>query len=320
MQQDVSRDELKQAVHAAAHWYATLQSPSVSSSQQRAWQVWLGQAKSHQLAWQQVEFVQASMSRLPPEIALPALKNTALSRRDLMRRLAMVAVAAPLGVATWRQTPWQEWQANYTTNTGDIANYILSDGSHLALNTASAVDVVYNEDTRLITLYKGEVLIQTAPDAHSPHRPFVVATPNGRVLALGTRFTVRVDAQQSRVTVLEKAVRIHPLHSANSQNLSQGQELRFTSTQMSTPTHAAVSADGWLHGHLTVVDMPLHELLAELSRYRPGLLHCSNDIAELKISGAFPLRDTDRAIAAITLAFPVQARRFSPYWVRLSAA
>ena len=66
-----------------------------------------------------------------------------------------------------------------------------------------------------------------------------------------------------------------------------------------------------------VVDMPLRALLAELGRYRRGLLACSDAVAGLRVSGTFPLADTDRALSVITEAFPLRQRRLTDYWVTL---
>ncbi|MBD3649871.1 MAG: iron dicitrate transport regulator FecR, partial [Alcanivorax sp.] len=79
----------------------------------------------------------------------------------------------------------------------------------------------------------------------------------------------------------------------------------------------AAGAASWAGGKLMVVDMPLRELLAELGRYRRGHLACSDAVAGLRVSGTFPLTDTDRALGVITEAFPLRQRRLTDYWVTL---
>lgn len=321
----VSSDQLKTAVRQAARWYATLQSPTASDADQRAWREWLQQSPSHRLAWREVEQVQASVAKVPRDIALPTLRGAALSRRELLRNLGMVTVAVPTGLVVWRFTPWFEGrgfegQAQYSTATGEQQQLTLGDGGTLVLNTATAVDVRYTATTRLVTLHSGEILIQTAPDKHTPSRPFVVETPQGRVQALGTRFTVRLDDNRTTVTVLDKAVRISPASGGESREIGTDQQLSFTARALGPTLNAEPMASSWLQGSLMVVDMPLKTLLAELARYRKGMLSCSDDIADLKISGAFPLADTDRALAAIARAFPLREIRLTRYWVRLAPA
>lgn len=311
--------ELRNAIRDAARWYAVLQSPDVSHADQRAWQHWLTEASSHRLAWQEVERVQASLTRVPGQVAAPALRGAALTRRELLNRLGMIAVAAPLGLLAWRLAPWEQWQAQYATATGEQQSLILADGSQLVLNTATSADADFTPRQRRITLYQGEILIQTAPDPQLPARPFLVDTPQGRIQALGTRFTVRSEGDETRVAVLEKTVRVFTGNGNNRRDIHHGEQLRFTRDHLGQTTPAHSSTGSWASGNLMVVDMPLGELVKELARYRSGHLACSKAIAGIKVSGTFPLADTDRALALISQTFPVRQRRLTPYWVKLVA-
>ncbi|MGH8485657.1 MAG: iron dicitrate transport regulator FecR, partial [Pseudomonas sp.] len=68
------------------------------------------------------------------------------------------------------------------------------------------------------------------------------------------------------------------------------------------------------------IDRPLADVLADLSRYRSGVLRCDPRIAGLKVSGAFPIDDTDRALAALESGLSLRITRYSRYWVNVSAA
>lgn len=61
--------------------------------------------------------------------------------------------------------------------------------------------------------------------------------------------------------------------------------------------------------------MRLDQLLAELGRYRHGVLHCDVSIAGLRITGVYSLRDTDRSLANLALSLPVQLVYRTRYWV-----
>ncbi|WP_348775366.1 FecR domain-containing protein [Pseudomonas sp. PS01298] len=76
----------------------------------------------------------------------------------------------------------------------------LDDGSQLALNADTASDIRSDSKQRSIQLYRGEMLVNTAQDP--TQRPFIVQTGEGRVRALGTRFSVRHLIEQTRVGVL----------------------------------------------------------------------------------------------------------------------
>lgn len=84
----------------------------------------------------------------------------------------------------------------------------LDDGSQLALNADTALDIRFDSKQRLIQVYRGEMLVNTTQD--STQRPFIVQTGEGRVRALGTRFSVRQLTEQTRVGVLQAAVEVNP--------------------------------------------------------------------------------------------------------------
>lgn len=311
--QDIG-ETLKDAIRDAARWYAVLNAPDVTPADQRGWRQWLADAPEHRLAWREVERVRDSLERVPGRLAAPALRRATLTRRQVLTRLGMVAVAAPVGALTWQLAPWERWRAQYVTGIGEQRTLVLADGSQLMLNTDTRVDTDYNPRHRLIRLHDGEILVQSAPD---PRRPLLVDTPEGRIQALGTRFTVRRDAGQTRVTVLSDTVRVTSANHPDGRLVQRGEEIRFTASDL-PPTHPApASAASWVTGKLMVVDMPLRELLAELGRYRRGHLACSDAVAGLRVSGTFPLADTDRALSVITEAFPLRQRRLTDYWVTL---
>jgi ferric-dicitrate binding protein FerR (iron transport regulator) len=61
-------------------------------------------------------------------------------------------------------------------------------------------------------------------------------------------------------------------------------------------------------GVLVAGNMRVGEFVAELARYRPGLLRCDPAVADLRVTGVFSLRDTDRALTNLTLSLPLAWR------------
>jgi transmembrane sensor len=70
-------------------------------------------------------------------------------------------------------------------------------------------------------------------------------------------------------------------------------------------------------GALVADEMRLADFLAELGRYRRGVLRCDPALADLRFSGVFPLNDTAAILAMLPQSLPVRVRTFSPYWVHL---
>ncbi|VVN48093.1 Protein FecR [Pseudomonas fluorescens] len=63
--------------------------------------------------------------------------------------------------------------------------------------------------------------------------------------------------------------------------------------------------------------MRLGDFIAEVGRYRQGLLNCAAEVADLRLSGVFRLEDTDKLLAILPQTLPVQLRYRTRWWVTL---
>ncbi|MDO8066668.1 FecR domain-containing protein [Janthinobacterium sp. SUN206] len=304
----LSRKVARQAVE----WYLLEQSGQATPDDLAASAEWRARDPEHARAWNRVQQVSQTAGLLPPDLAVPVLRRP---QRRVAVQVLLALMAAP---AAWLLAR-HEILADYRSGVGERRDISLPDGSTLVLNTDSAVDVAYGPDERRLTLRRGEVLVQTRPD-HAGSRPFIVATCHGRIRALGTRFTVRVDDDGSRVTVLEHAVEITPrAPSATVRTVAAGQQSRFDASHASLPVPAPLQADAWARGMLAAQDMRLDAFTFELSRYRPGLLRVEPQVAGLRLSGAFQLHDTDAVLDSLARMLPVDVLYRSPYWVTIAA-
>ncbi|MDD0844884.1 FecR domain-containing protein [Pseudomonas sp. Gutcm_11s] len=305
----------REAIRTAAQWYARLTAETASEGEQLAWQRWLESDPAHYAAWQRIESVRQQMGQVPGQLAASTLAAAGQSRRRVLLGMALLVSASGVAGLGWRSDTGRRLAADFRTTVGERRSFTLADGSQLLLNTDSAVDALFDEQQRLLVLRGGEVLIETAPDPLG--RPFSVATAHGNVRALGTRFTVRVDDNGSNVAVLAKAVEVSTPGMPTPVRLEAGQQTRFTRAGAQPPqtSHADVAA--WQQGSLIAIDRPLGELIDELARYRSGWLRCDPAIAGVKVSGAFPLDDTDRALDALEKGFPIRVVRRTRYWVSL---
>jgi transmembrane sensor len=209
--------------------------------------------------------------------------------------------------------------ADQRTGTGERRRLRLDDGTQLQLNTATAVDVRYSENLREVRLLQGELQIETARDLLA--RPFVVHTAEGSIRALGTRFVVRREADQTQVSVQEHAVEVRCASVPGSAvRVEAGQQVRLRQDTIEPLQRANPQADAWTRDMLVVNDWRLGEFIHELRRYRPGHLGCDPAVAALRISGAFHLASTDTILENLTSTLPVRIRRFSRFWTSVEPA
>ena len=309
----------------AAEWLTVLMSGEASEEELAAWLRWREADPEHERAWQHIDAVSQRFNGLHRGAAAQALAGTQQQAVNGKRRqlLAWLGVAAGGGLLAAQTGAWdgvRALRADYRTATGERREVVLDDGSVLSLNTGSAVNVRFDDNHRLIELLAGEILVASGHGAGSA-APLVVATREGLVRALGTRFVVRQQDGVSTVEVLESAVEIRPRDSAGAPLLlAAGRGVAFSRHAPDAPHAIDAYADAWSRGQLIVDDVTLGDFLADLARYRPGVIDCAPAVAQLRLSGVFPLADTQRILNMLPNSLPVQVRSRTRYWVTVEPA
>ncbi|MBB4844271.1 transmembrane sensor [Paucibacter oligotrophus] len=303
----------------AADWLSRLAADDASDADRAACERWRQRSPEHARAWARAQALLDKLGSLPPGLAMPALNRPAkVGRRAALAKLAALLLVLPGGWAGWRLAEDHGWAAEHRSAAGEGRELLLADGSRLRLDTATAVDVRYDATQRLLQLRAGQILVETATQT----APFRVATSQGRMQALGTRFGVRIANGRTQLTVLEGMVRIEPLSGAP-QLLKAGEQATFSAQAVGPVSHLDAASTAWTRGMLLADKMPLAVLAAELARYRRGIIHCEPAIAGLPVSGAFPVGDsqaTDRALTMLVSTYPVEAKlRLRGLWVSLAA-
>ncbi|WP_442111079.1 FecR domain-containing protein [Pseudomonas sp. NUPR-001] len=306
--------EQRLALRDAAQWHARLGAAPDCRSTQQQWQLWHQQNALHQWAWQRLENLQAELHGLPGPLARRAMGGSVqATRRTLLKGLVLGLGVSGLAWTGYRQTPI--WLADQRTATGERRSLTLPDGTRLTLNTASAVDIRFDAEQRLIILRAGEILIETAKDS----RPFKVRSAHGEMRSLGTRFNVRQYEDRTSLSVLEHAVAVRNAPGREEVRVESGMGLDFAAGALAAPHPIDTNLSAWSQGRLVIDDWRLDRTLAELQRYRPGVITCADEIAGLRLAGAYPLDDTDRALTVIAQALPVRIETRTRYWVSIKA-
>lgn len=309
-------------VRQAARWMARLWSDDASDADQADCARWRAEHPQHDLAWQRLQAFEGKLHSVPRDVARHALREPApaayLNRRRVLKLLAVLLPVGGMLYAARGTDAWQVATAGHSTATGELRDIMLPDGTRVMLASASAIDVRYDAGERLLVLRAGEILVTTA---HDPaQRPFRVQSRHGTVRALGTRFTLRQDEHTSRVAVFEGAVEVRLAHAPGRPvRIAAGGGAVFSADIVQSAAPVPASAAAWTKGVLVADNLRLDELLAELARYRPGLLRCDAAVAGLTVNGVFSLRDTDRALHNLALALPVQIVARTRYWVTVQA-
>lgn len=312
----------------AVNWLVELQSDIVTDEMLDQWKKWRMSHPDHEYAWQQVEVFSRKLQGLPSPLAHAALTSPGSpSRRSAVKALTALIF---LGGGTWMAGEGRFWcwgSEDYCTGIGEHRAVMLSDGTGVELNSGSAITVNFDGTQRLIRLVNGEIMVTTAPDPQLVNgieaaRPLLIETAQGVLRAIGTRFTVRqFDVSQqgrSSVAVFEGAVEIRSA-TGRLQRLDTGQQAAFTRNGVITVGMACEADIAWRQGMIVARDMPLIDFLAELGRHRSGWLSCDPAVAQLKVTGTYPLVDTGKILTALQRTLPINVQLFTRYWIRVRA-
>jgi transmembrane sensor len=232
--------------------------------------------------------------------------------------IAVAAVAVGLAVLTGL---WIYGQRNlYATGIGEQRVLALEDGSSVEMNARSKLRVSYSAGLRLIDMLEGQALFRVAKDTR---RPFVVASGETQVRALGTEFDVYRKTNATRVTVLEGRVLVTSANppsasldevpaegrSAGSTRrlqqppgelvLKSGDQALATSGSIDRSAHPDLqAATAWREHRLVFSSADLTEVADEFNRYNERQIVIRNDEhLPFEVSGAFSVTDLPSLLA-----------------------
>jgi transmembrane sensor len=256
------------------------------------------------------------------------------------------ALAASIALAYMATATWFYWPAgpDYKTPIGGTASVPMADGSKVTLNTDSAISVALTENEREVRLDQGEAFFEVA---HDPNRPFVVTAGDKRVIAVGTKFSVRRIGDDIRVFVTEGKVRLEEgggsarafsktsAHASNSHLHARAEDSRAAADQepsgqfllaaggvartdgegilvQQKPLAEVEESLSWRAGYIIFHESSLADAVTELNRYNVRKIVIEDpDIAEIKLSGKFRTTDFDAFVRLIEGGFPLHVRQSS---------
>ncbi|AZC23931.1 MULTISPECIES: FecR domain-containing protein [Pseudomonas] len=309
---------------SAIDWLVRSQSGLMSVGEQQALERWRQASAEHEQAWQRVSslplLLQPGVGLLADATARRTLEAAGTDPRRRRQLLKCLLAFGLLGGVSWQgadSTLVRSALATYRTGIGERRRWTLADGSALWLNTASAVDLQFDSQRRNVQLIEGELALDVRAQAPALR----LLTADALLHGHGAHLLVRHDSLGTQVTVLRGQVQVEARQRPAFLSLEAGWRARVDSRGVGVPSPVDPSlAQAWLRGILPAERMRLDQLLAELSRYRPGILRCSEAVAALRVTGSFQLDDTDAALALLVRTLPVRIERRTRYWVTLVPA
>ncbi|MEI7254330.1 DUF4880 domain-containing protein [Dickeya dadantii] len=297
---------------AAAEWYATLHDEACSERERRAWRSWLESDDRHQLAWRQVEQIQARFQTPDNRLISSVLSRQGRERRSALKLLVLAGLTGTVGYSL----PWRSYAADYRTGVGERRQLTLAQGVQVWLNTDSALNVRHQNDELVLQLLSGELLLEREDGENTP---LWLETGQGRVMPASVcKLSLRTWEQRSCLAVFGGEAYLQLAAGADRRlRLPAGQEVTYSREQWQPPVAVLTFRQSWSSGVLVADNMRLDQLIGEIARYQRLHFQLDDDVAALRISGVFPLQDTERLFNALTKTLPITLSHRFHWWVTI---
>ena len=314
----------------AADWAARLDARPLTPAEQAELDAWLAGDPRCLGAFARARAV---LVRLTPQRRVrPA---SAVSRRALLWTGGGAIAAGVAGLAAVCAHQPRVRRRLLESSLGEIRHIPLEDGSHVTLNTDSALSIEFGATRRLVRLLRGEAYFEVAK---APDRPFIVMGPFAQVRTVGTAYNVRLhDARTMKVEVTSGRVALESPPSPLLQSLQAMTGGWPAATEDLSPvlmdaghratlrlpadsdkmliSVEAVAQDAlartlaWRDGQLAFEGESLAQAAAEFARYTPRHLVVADPaLAGRHISGLFAATDPEGFARAAALSFDAQVK------------
>ncbi len=292
----------------AADWAARVDGRDLDTDHDVEFQAWLAGDPRRSGAFLRA---QAAISFLDRGRALAGSDSRAdeplrPSRRTLLTGAGGAVAAAMAGGTVFLAQQHQRLD----TQLGEIRRVPLADGSLVAINTTSALDVTMKPKSRQISLRRGEAWFQVAKDAQ---RPFVVSAGLVRVRAVGTAFSVRRDGDGVDVMVTEGVVETWAEgQTGPRQRLSAGNRVQlvgYSAPVVAESPSLIERSLAWRNGEIALDGESLGDAASQFNRYNSRQIIIEDaDLARERFVGLFRTNEPESFAAAVAATIGAKVR------------
>lgn len=235
-------------------------------------------------------------------------------KRKMGKRGSIIAgCLAVLFVGSWvwleRPHIFQDMRADYVSARGERRSLSLEDGSTVLLDADTALDVEIDAHERRIHLLRGAAFFTVEPSTV----PFVVVAGDGKSRVLGTAFDVSVVENDVSVTLEHGSLLVTVGENSNGVVLKPGEGVAYNGAGIGKVQKVDLDESmAWHKGRYVFTNARLADVMTYIERYRDGRIVVLGDaLADRRISGSFPVEDTDAALDSLQSTVGFKLNRLS---------
>lgn len=326
----------------ACHWLSVMNSNQKSDVEVAEFYEWIATDPNHQTAYDQVNLLWSDLEDLHDSFAAEdyqaddkltlwqkiGLQGQLFRTISLQYKPLQFGIAASMLLVAYLLWPYivnpifnNDINGEYATQTAELKNITLPDGSTVTLGARSAIEVKYRDSERRVELVSGDAFFSVTKD---PKRPFIVATTNAIVRVVGTKFDVRRSIDGVRIGVLEGLVEVTQFQAKQyggeqaaenvTQVLKANQKLHVgINIDPSEPQIIETALPGaWREGRLIYEKVALSVVISDADRYYSGnIIIDTVDLKNLPVSASFRTDQINEMMDTLSAVLPISIRKLS---------
>lgn len=274
----------RRASKEAAAWYARMAEPG-SPAEVEEFEAWLARDPLHARSYAEMDALVTAAAAVPRNAGTVRGQEVGLLRPALAFGLAAVAL---ISVAVLWPSASAPAFATISNDGSAIKCVQLKDGTRVWLDVGTRIGVRFSERRREILVREGRVRVLPAADA----RPLELGSELARIEPGRTRTDVTVAGGRTIFGAIDG-----PLAIADGASNGKWHPLRLEAggaIELDSAGVRAASLDRtWVAGRLRFSETPLRSILALANRLGdPDIAAVDGEVAALRVSGVFDLRDT----------------------------
>ena len=339
-----SLPDLQLIEREAAEWVMRFDDGDASPEDLAAFEAWRHRSPQHQAAaerasdfWGGMAVIDDFVDHAEAEALKEPIRLDAAARRIRPWRRVMaggiaasIAALCVFGVIQFISTSNSSFGATYVTAVGEQKTVDLPDGSKIVLNTDGAIDVDFTRKERVIRLVRGEAFFDVE---HDPSKAFSVLTKSGVVTAVGTAFSVKVSdghidvlVTEGRVALAAESITLGETltrddDSVNIMEVSAGQSAVYNQKVEKlevVPPDAIERKLDWQDGLLSFNGEPLHQVVADISRYTDVRIEIADEeLAQRRVAALYEVGKIEPMLEALRLTANVEVEHINDRHIRL---
>lgn len=197
------------------------------------------------------------------------------------------------GILTYtlrNRAPYDEGINTITVPKGGKFKLLLPDGTSVMLNASSSLRFPTNfsgKERRVKLIGEGYFEV-TKKLTKAEKVPFIVETDKQIVTVLGTTFNINAyqDEETVKTTLIEGSVKVSPTDQNTSIILKPGEQSILNNENLTFKQVVASQSIAWKQGDFAFDDMPLEEIMRQISRWYDVEVSYEENIGKIKFGGS----------------------------------